>query len=41
MTAEELFDDCIKQFEKLGNLPIGARAVVLILKHYKDKIKED
>ena len=36
----ELFDECIKQFEKLGNLPIGARAVVLILKHYKDKLEE-
>lgn len=37
----ELFDECIKQFEKLGNLPIGARSAVLILKHYKDKYKEE
>ena len=38
---EEALDDCIATFEKLGNLPIGARAVVLILKHYKDKYKEE
>lgn len=38
--AIELFDECIKQFEKMGNLPIGARAVVLILKHYKDRLED-
>ena len=39
-TFEDAFDECIATFEKLQNLPIGARAVVMILKHYKDKYKE-
>ena len=38
---EEVFDELIQQFDKLGNLPIGAKSVVLILKHYKDRYKEE
>lgn len=40
-TFEDAFDECIATFEKLQNLPIGAKAVVMILKHYKDKYKEE
>lgn len=36
-----LWDECIARFDGLGNLPIGAKATVLILKHYRQRLLDE